>query len=159
MTRKMVWLAGVVGLLGCSSAVTAGDETAIEDLLEAKETAWAAADGDAWARDYQADSVVVNLAGSRLLGREANARRHDAVFAGPLAGTELDIAVEQLEMLGDNRALAVAKLTVSEIETMPEGLPDNGDDILRTRMSFLLEQDADEGWQIRFAQNTAVSPY
>lgn len=159
MTRKMVWMAGVVGLLACSGPVAAGDEAAIETLLEAKKGAWDAADGDAWARDYQANSVVVNLAGSRLLGREANARRHDAVFAGPLAGTALDIAVEHIEMLGENRALAVAKLTVSDIETMPEGLPDGGDGILRTRMSFLLEQDADHGWQIRFAQNTAVSPY
>lgn len=159
MTRKMVGMAGVVGMMVFSGPLVAGDEAAIKALLEAKEAAWAAADGAGWARDYQEDSVVVNLAGSRLEGREANAQRHDAVFAGPFADTALDVSVEHIEMLGDDRALALAKLAVSGIETMPEGLPDKGDGILRTRMSFLLEQDADAGWQIRFAQNTAVAPY
>ncbi|WP_038054553.1 SgcJ/EcaC family oxidoreductase [Thioalkalivibrio sp. ALJ1] len=159
MTRKIVFLTGMVGLMAFSGSVVAGDEAAIEQLLKAKESAWSAADGAGWARDYQEDSVVVNLAGSRLEGRDENAQRHDSVFAGPFAGTELDLSVEHIEMLGDDRALAVAKLAVSNIESMPEGLPDGGDGILHTRMSFLLEQDADAGWQIRFAQNTAVSPY
>ena len=154
--NRTLWLVGMCGLAVSSSLVAADERTAIEGLLEAKEAAWEAADGVAWAQDYRVDSGVVNVHGMRFEGREENARRHSEVLAGPFAGTALAVDVERVTLLGEDHALAEAKLNITGIDAMPAGLPDTGDGRLATHMSFVLEKDTAQGWQIVFAQNTAV---
>ncbi|MGM0554335.1 MAG: SgcJ/EcaC family oxidoreductase [Pseudomonadota bacterium] len=149
----MWWLAGLMMLSG---TVMADERTAIEALLEAKEAAWAAADGEAWAQDYRVDSEVINVHGMRFEGREENARRHREVLAGPFAGTTLVVDVERVKLLGERHALAEAKLNITGIDAMPAGLPDTGDGRLTTHMSFVMEKDPARGWEILFGHNTAV---
>ncbi|WP_018864387.1 SgcJ/EcaC family oxidoreductase [Thioalkalivibrio sp. ARh3] len=134
------------------------DEGEIQRILEAKEAAWEAGDGEAWARDYQEDAGLVNLFGTRFGDRATNARRHTEVLQGPFAGSSLSMDVQDISMLGEDRAFAEAVLRVSDIASMPAGLPDRGDGVLYTRMSFLLERDDHHGWQIRFGHNTVVHP-
>ncbi|WP_017926386.1 SgcJ/EcaC family oxidoreductase [Thioalkalivibrio sp. HL-Eb18] len=156
MSKKMLSLA-VLPFVALASTAGA-DEGEIQRILEAKEAAWEAGDGEAWARDYQDDAGLINLFGMRFDDRETNAKRHSEVFQGPFAGTSLDVDVQDIAMLNEDLAFAEAVLRVSDIEAMPAGLPDRGDDVLYTRMSFLLERDDHHGWQIRFGHNTVVHP-
>lgn len=157
MLRKWSWLA-VLPLAALITGVAYADKDEIQRLLEAKEIAWEAGDGEAWARDYQEDAGLVNLFGVRFDDRATNAQRHTEVLQGPFAGTSLSVDVQDIAMLSDDMAFAEAVLRVSDIESMPAGLPDRGDGVLYTRMSFLLEHDDPHGWQIRFAHNTVVHP-
>ncbi|WP_026304744.1 MULTISPECIES: SgcJ/EcaC family oxidoreductase [unclassified Thioalkalivibrio] len=155
MSRKWFLLAALP-LAALTSTHAWADPGEIQRILEAKEAAWEAGDGEAWARDYQEDAGLVNLFGTRFNDRATNAKRHTEVLQGPFAGTSLSVDVQDITMLSDDTAFAEALLRVSNIASMPAGLPDRGDGVLHTRMSFLLEHDGHHGWQIRFGQNTAV---
>lgn len=156
MSRKPLLLLALP--LAALISTAGADEGEIKRILEAKEAAWEVGDGEAWARDYQENAGLVNLFGTRFDDRATNAKRHTEVLQGPFAGTSLDVDVQDISMLGDDRAFAEAVLRVSDIESMPAGLPDRGDGVLYTRMSFLFERDDHHGWQIRFGHNTVVHP-
>ncbi|WP_018993956.1 SgcJ/EcaC family oxidoreductase [Thioalkalivibrio sp. ALgr1] len=156
MSRKALSLLALP--LAALISTAGADEGEIQRILEAKEAAWEAGDGEAWARDYQEDAGLVNLFGTRFDDRATNAKRHTEVLQGPFAGTSLSVDVQDISMLSEDTAFAEAVLRVSDIQSMPAGLPDRGDGVLYTRMSFLLERDDHHGWQIRFGHNTVVHP-
>ncbi|WP_018174295.1 MULTISPECIES: SgcJ/EcaC family oxidoreductase [unclassified Thioalkalivibrio] len=156
MSRKLLSLLALP--LAALISTAGADEGEIQRILEAKEAAWEAGDGEAWARDYQEDAGLVNLFGTRFDDRATNAKRHTEVLQGPFAGSSLSVDVQDISMLSEDTAFAEAVLRVSDIESMPAGLPDRGDGVLYTRMSFLLERDDHHGWQIRFGHNTVVHP-
>lgn len=131
---------------------------AIQSMLQAKSTAWARGDADAWGKDYSEDSVLINIYGSRFGGRKTNVERHAKVFEEALSDTSLTIEFERVELLGEDLALAETMLTVKSNESSTGGVSEADLDELKTRMSFILEHGAETGWQIIFAQNTSVSP-
>ena len=155
MSRKPFLLIALP-LAALMAAPAWADDGEIQRILEAKGAAWEAGDGEAWARDYAENAGVINLVGTRLEDRSSNAQRQTDLLQGPFAGTSLSVDVQDITMLSDDTAFAEALLRVSNIASMPAGLPDRGDGVLHTRMSFLLEHDGHHGWQIRFGQNTAV---
>lgn len=129
---------------------------AITEILDRKIQAWNAGDAHAWGADYTADTVVINLFGTRLEGNEENIARHAEVFAAPLANTTLAIDVVRIHQYAPGTAIVEAHLTVSDVANGMERLPLTDSGELHTRMSFLMDTGNDNNWQIRFAQNTAI---
>lgn len=134
------------------------DVDAIRLIFENKVEAWNEADAVAWGADYAYDSVVVNMVGTRLEGRDQNIERHRAVFDGPLSGTSLQVEVIEISSLAPGVVLVEAAFAVLGVEEFPEGILPTEPNVLRTIMSFIMAPNEEGLWQIQFAQNTAVAP-
>lgn len=133
-------------------------EDLIRSLLEAQIAAWNAGDAEGWCRDFTPDSGFVNILGMRLDGRDDNAHRHGELFAGIFKGSRNEIVELKIRVLGDSAAIADAVLDLKHFRKLPPGIrPSIGNDVLRTRMHYVLIRD-EARWWIVFTQNTAVMP-
>lgn len=141
-----------------SSAFASATEefSEVKKVIQAKSDAWEKGDAAAWGESYRDDSVLINIFGSRFPDRQENIERHGAIFEGIFRDTSLKVEFEQVQRLSDTLVLAESILSVTGYERLPEGVPETTPGVLQTRMTFILEKSADKGWQIIFAQNTAI---
>lgn len=125
------------------------DRAALETIVAELAEAWNAGDAARFAACFSPDAEQVNIFGSRLLGREEIAARHDGVFK--------TIFRESANTLGilDARYAAADVLLVRLCSTVavPHG-PLAG--TLQTIASLVLRKD-DAGWEIVLFHNTRVA--
>lgn len=130
------------------------DEETIRKLLEAPVAAWNAGDADGWCRDFTSDSAFVNILGMRFDGRENNARRHGELFASVFKNSRNEIVELKIRMLGNFVAIADALLDLKNFRKLPPGIrPSIGNDVLRTRMHYVLIHDGARWWIVFFAKH------
>lgn len=133
-------------------------EQLIRNLLEAQIAAWNAGDAEGWCRDFTDDSEFVNIIGARFENRDANLRRHAELFATIFKGSRLALREMRIRVLGTSAAFADLVLDLTGFSKLPPGIrPSIGNDVLRTRMHYVLIHDAARWW-IVFSQNNAVMP-
>jgi uncharacterized protein (TIGR02246 family) len=137
---------------------TAAPADSIRRLLEEQVSAWNTGDAQGWCKDFTADAAFVNILGMRFEDRDANARRHAELFAGIFQGSHLEMQELKVRVFGEVAATAGAVLDLTHFHKLPPGIrPSVGDDLLRTRMHYVLIHETGR-WQIVFSQNTAVAP-
>ena len=133
-------------------------EDPISDLLEAQIAAWNAGDAEGWCKDFTEDSEFVNIVGARFESRGANMRRHAELFATIFKGSRLAVREMRIRVLGTSAAFADLVLDLTGFSKLPPGIrPSIGNDVLRTRMHYVLIHDGTRWW-IVFSQNNAVMP-
>lgn len=133
-------------------------EDLIRSVLEAQIAAWNAGDAEGWCKDFTEDSEFVNIIGAHFENRDANVRRHAELFATIFKGSRLAVRETRVRMLGDFTASADLVLDLTAFSRLPPGIrPSIGDDVLRTRMHYVLIHDGTR-WRIVFSQNNAVMP-
>lgn len=133
-------------------------EDLIRSLLEAQIAAWNAGDAEGWCKDFTEDSEFVNIIGAHFENRDANLRRHAALFATIFKGSRLAVREMKIRVLGDFTAIANLVIDLTGFSKLPPGIrPSIGNDVLRTRMHYVLIQDGAR-WRIVFSQNNAVMP-
>lgn len=131
-------------------------EDAIRRLLEAQIAAWNAGDAEGWCKDFTHDSEFVNIIGAHFENREANVRRHAELFATIFRGSRLVVREMRIRVLGDFTAIADLVLDLTGFSKLPPGIrPSIGNDVLRTRMHYVLIHESARWW-IVFSQNNAV---
>jgi uncharacterized protein (TIGR02246 family) len=133
-------------------------EDAIRQLLDQQIAAWNAGDAEGWCRDFTEDSAFVNIIGARFEDRDANLRRHAQLFATIFKDSQLVVREVRIRVLGDFTATADLVLDLTGFSKLPPGIrPSIGNDVLRTRMHYVLIHDGTRWW-IVFSQNNAVMP-
>ena len=133
-------------------------EDSIRSLLEEQVAAWNAGDAQAWCKDFTPDAEFVNILGMHFRGRDANARRHEELFASIFKGSHLEIQDVKVRILENSTAIAGAIFDLMHFRRLPPGIrPTQGSGLLRTRMHYVMICEASR-WRIVFSQNTAVMP-
>lgn len=133
-------------------------EALIRNLLDEQIAAWNAGDAEGWCRDFTEDSEFVNIIGARFEDRDANVRRHAELFATIFKGSRLAMREVRIRVLGSSAAFADLVLDLTGFSRLPPGIrPSIGNDVLRTRMHYVLIHDGTRWW-IVFSQNNAVMP-
>ena len=133
-------------------------EALIRNLLDEQIAAWNAGDAEGWCRDFTEDSEFVNIIGARFEDRDANVRRHAELFATIFKGSRLAMREVRIRVLGSSAAFAHLVLDLTGFSRLPPGIrPSIGNDVLRTRMHYVLIHDGTRWW-IVFSQNSAVMP-
>jgi hypothetical protein len=100
----------------------------------------------------------VNIIGARFENRDANLRRHAMLFATIFKGSRLVVREMNIRALGDFTACADLVLDLTGFSKLPPGIrPSIGNDVLRTRMHYVLVHEGTRWW-IVFSQNSAVMP-
>ncbi|HKT42703.1 MAG TPA: SgcJ/EcaC family oxidoreductase [Rhodanobacteraceae bacterium] len=133
-------------------------EDAIRQLLDEQIAAWNAGDAEGWCKDFTEDSEFVNIIGARFEDRDANVRRHAELFATIFKGSRLAMREVRIRVLGSSAAFADLVLDLTGFSRLPPGIrPSIGNDVLRTRMHYVLIHDGTRWW-IVFSQNNAVMP-
>lgn len=133
-------------------------EALIRNLLDEQIAAWNAGDAEGWCRDFTEDSEFVNIIGARFENRNANMRRHAELFATIFKGSRLAMREVRIRVLGSSAAFADLVLDLTGFSRLPPGIrPSIGNDVLRTRMHYVLIHDGTRWW-IVFSQNNAVMP-
>lgn len=128
---------------------TSTDDTAVREVVS---RAAAAQDDPAALLDLHThDAVVVNIAGRRVLGRDAFAEAMQAALASPLRDVRTSVDVV------DVRFPAADVAVVSTVKTVHDGrsevdrteLPEQG------AMMYTMVR-TDDGWRIALAQTTPI---
>jgi uncharacterized protein (TIGR02246 family) len=133
-------------------------EDLIRTILEAQIAAWNAGDAEGWCRDFTEDSEFVNIIGAHFENKDANLRRHADLFATIFKGSRLVVREMKIRVLGDFTATADLVLDLTGFTKLPPGIrPSIGNDVLRTRMHYVLIREGARWW-IVFSQNNAVMP-
>jgi uncharacterized protein (TIGR02246 family) len=96
---------------------------------------------------HSADTVVVNIAGRRVLGKEALTEAMQAALASPLAQVRTTLDIEDVRFPRPDVALVSAVKNVYDEREESGGLPSSGS------YSMLLVKD-DGAWQVALAQTT-----
>jgi uncharacterized protein (TIGR02246 family) len=132
-----------------SSGLTEADEREIRDVVARAHTA----QGDAGALPalHTAGAVVVNLAGRRVLGRDAFAAAMAAALASPLAEVRTSVEIVDVRRVAPDAALVSCVKTVHDERSTGDrsALPAAG------ALSYLLAR-VDDRWLIALAQTTPI---
>jgi uncharacterized protein (TIGR02246 family) len=124
------------------------DADAIDRIVRRLESAWNAADGDAFAAPFAADADFVNIRAEHHRGRQAIAAGHTAIFRGIYAGSTNQCTLESARLLRPDVALARVLATLD----CPSG-PLAGRH--QARFTMVLTKGP-SGWEIASFQNTLV---
>lgn len=115
-------------------------------VLDRLDAAWDAMDGARFASEFTEDADVININGSRFVGRADLARQMQFLFDGRFKGSRHSArTVEHVQDLAPGLILIVSSAAIST--------PAGGD--LRSRQSFIL-QSSGERWLIRHWHNTPI---
>jgi uncharacterized protein (TIGR02246 family) len=90
------------------STERADDDRAVHACWATLVDAWNRGDGAAYAGAFTADCDYVAFDGTRLIGRDANARAHQALFGTVLHGSRLVGEIKSIRYLGDDVAIVHA---------------------------------------------------
>lgn len=122
------------------------DAAALERIVRQLESAWNAADGDAFAAPFAEDADFVNIRAEHHRGRPAIAAGHTAIFRGIYAGSTNQLTLEAARLLRPDVALARVLATLD----CPTG-PLAGRH--RARFTMVLTKGPN-GWEIASFHNT-----
>lgn len=159
MTRRPLLGLLLLSLVACRSGDTrSSGEDAIKALLAKQADAWNAHDAHTWALPFTEDAEFVNILGMLFQGRAQVEQRHADLFRGIFSQSHVTVTTRKVTSLGPTAALAETVHELRGYERLPPGIrPSDADGTLRTRLKYVLVL-TDDGWRIRSAQNTAVSP-
>lgn len=127
------------------------EEAAISKLFEAMNDAWSRGDAQAYAASLTEDADYVAFDGTRLRGRDENARVHQALYQGLLRDSRLWGQIESIAFLGDDVALVHG---VGGVIWPWQQTPSAA---ARSRQTTVVVR-RDGGWLVRAFQNTRVRP-
>jgi len=122
------------------------DRAAADAVAAALTTAWNAADGAAFAREFTDDADFVNIFAMHGVGREAIAEAHQMIFDTIYRGSRNAFSVEAVRSLRDDVALAHIRALLE----IPEG-PMQGE--LRALATAVMVREG-EAWKIAAFHNT-----
>ena len=122
------------------------DRAAADAIVAALTTAWNAADGVAFAREFTDDADFVNIFATHGVGRDAIAEAHQMIFDTIYRGSRNAFSIEALRSLRDGVALAHVRAVLQ----VPEG-PMAGE--LRALATAVLVREGD-AWKIAAFHNT-----
>jgi uncharacterized protein (TIGR02246 family) len=126
------------------------DRNTIDALVASLESAWNAADGDAFAAPFTDDADFVNIRAEHFQGRRAIAAGHAAILRGIYAGSTNRYSVTNARLLRDDVALA----HVQAVLDVPSGVLAGRH---RALFSVVLLR-ATPGWTIASFHNTMEPP-
>lgn len=129
-----------------------GDENrAIRDLTERLSEAWNANDGRRYAALFTEDCDYIAFDGTRLKGRDENARHHDALFQTVLRGSRLQYTTTDVRFLAPDVALMHADGSV--LMSWQRHLPES-----RRSIQTYVVVRREGTWRIAAFQNARVRP-
>jgi len=130
--------------------LTQTDRAAIDALVRTLDSAWNAADGDAFAAPFAADADFVNVRAEHHRGRQAIAAGHNAIFRGIYAGSTNHYVVKSARLVTADVAVVHVNATLQ----VPVG-PLAGQ--MKALYSMVLVREG-PGWQIASFHNTLEPP-
>lgn len=133
-----------------NASLSAADRAAIDTLVASLESAWNAADGEAFAAPFADDADFVNIRAEHFRGRQAIAAGHAAILHTIYAGSTNRYTVESARLVAPDIALA----HVHAVLDVPSG-PLTGR--MHALFSMLLLRAA-SGWEIASFHNTMQPP-
>ena len=123
------------------------DQKALRDLVSAADRHQS--DVDEFVALHHRDVVIVNIAGRRVLGRDALRDAMTAALRSPLAKVLTRLDVEDIRLVGPDVALVSCVKHVSDERDGGPALPATGS------LTFTAVREPD-GWKIALAQTTPV---
>lgn len=141
-------------------ATAAGQTQGVLDLIDAQSDAWAAKDATAYAATYTQDAEVINPVGGILAGRAVIEAQHAFLF-NPVNGffrvSTSTWSLRDLTFLTGTIAHVKLDVTLTDISTVPPGLPQVQPGVVRTRVTWVaVKQGAN--WLIQHQQMTPLPP-
>ncbi len=131
-------------------------EATIRRLVQDQMEAWGRGDAEGYASTAGDDLGFTNIIGRRWVGRAPFVARHQKIFEGIFAGSQLTAAVERISFPGTNVAVAELALQLTGAKGMPPGISGDLDGTLRTRLLEVFEL-RDGTWTLVVCHNTAVT--
>ena len=123
------------------------DLTAIRDLVAAVDRHQS--DVEEFVALHHPDLVLVNIAGRRVLGREALREAMTAGLKSPMAKVFTRLEIEDIRFIGPDIALVSCAKHVSDERGEGPALPTRGS------LTFTVVREPD-GWKIAVAQTTPI---
>ncbi len=133
------------------------DEAEIRRIILAQADGWNRGDAAAFGSACRSDVGFTNILGMRWETRTGFIERHDAMFRGPFAGSQVVMTVERVQWPGPDLAIVELLTTLTGFRGLPPGIRSDPDGALRTRMLEVFVKRAGR-WEIAACHNTAVSP-
>ena len=130
--------------------ITEADENAIRDLVALAQVSQG--DPETLLPLHTAETAIVNLAGRRVLGREAFAEAMDAALASPLSDVTTTVEIVDIRLATPDVAVVSAMKTVHDGRPAADAstaLPSTG------ALTYVLTR-TDDGWRIALAQTTPI---
>jgi len=138
-------------------AIAAEDDPAIAKLVNDQAVAWNAGDAHAFSADVAEDVAFVNVIGRSLRGKEAFEKQHARIFSTIYKGSHLVLHLDRTEMLSPDVAYIELGIELTGYKSMPPGLPEPPDGVMRTHMLQVLKK-IDGKWRIEAFYNVNVLP-
>lgn len=126
------------------------DQEAISKVVADLETAWNAADGDAFAASMTDDADFVTIRAEHYRGRQAIASGHSTIFRTVYSGSRARFTVESARLLREDLAL----MHVTSALDVPAGPLAGRHGAL---FSAVLTRETN-GWRIASFHNTLAAP-
>ena len=123
------------------------DLNAIRDLVAAVDRHQS--DVEEFVALHHPDLVLVNIAGHRVLGREALREAMTAGLKSPMAKVFTRLEIEDIRFIGPDIALVSCAKHVSDERDVGSALPTRGS------LTFTVVRESD-GWKIVVAQTTPI---
>lgn len=108
-------------------------------------------DTDAFLELHTPDTIIVNIVGRRVLGRDALAQAMKAALASPLSAVRTSVAVVDVRFPGADLAVASCIKTVHDerVDADRTNIPSTG------ALTYAMVRTPD-GWRIAHAQTTPI---
>ncbi|WP_425408695.1 SgcJ/EcaC family oxidoreductase [Hyphococcus sp.] len=141
-------LLGVLCTLGCARSAAENDiHDDIDAVIINLESAWAAADGEAWSDQFTDDADFIVWFGLRLHGAKEIGDGHQGIWDDFYAGTVFDLEIESARLIADGVAIAhldgwIYRAGESRPQTPAVSKP------------IVVLAQTERGWKIEAFQNT-----
>lgn len=137
-------------IITTSMAVTKADESAIRDLVALAQESQS--DTEALMNLHTPNTLIVNLAGRRVLGREAFAKAMVAGLASPLRDVLTTAEITDIRLVTPDVAIVSCTKTIRDGRSAATTRPEMPATAALTYVSVR----SDDGWRIAVAQTTPV---
>jgi uncharacterized protein (TIGR02246 family) len=136
----------------------AADRAGVLELNERLRAAWNAHDADAFGAPWEDEADHVNTFGDVQTGKAQITAGARFIFSSMMAGTESNVVVRDLRLLGGGVALLDLDQTLTGVSDGPAGpLPGVVGGTLRSRIKIVARKHG-TGWKVASFQNTAIIP-
>jgi uncharacterized protein (TIGR02246 family) len=133
-----------------SMAITQADENAIRDLVALAQESQS--DPEALPNLHTAETAIVNLAGRRVLGREAFAKAMADALASPLRDVLTSVEIDDIRLTTPDVAIVSCTKTVHDGRPGADG--STGSPVTGA-LTYAIRR-SDDGWRIALAQTTPI---
>ena len=125
------------------------EESELHQMVYQLESAWNAADGDAFAALFAEDADFIHILGGYYTGRETIRAGHRMIFGTIYKGSTVHYSVEKIKFLRPDVALVFLRQHIE----LAEGSDPSGIDCRPT----IIAEKHDKKWHIVTLQNTRIS--